>query len=468
MKTKLLHQLGDALRSRHYGRRQEPGGRFVEEIIRRVVQKPYNHCYAGDTRCCTRVVSAACPVTEETRLTMDLGPVKLDSVDILIDVLAAENMELDQRMLFAFQSADKGSSGDYTDAGVFAAILQSNPSILSHLDLRADFVRKARQWAREEVFAQKDLDLVLERAASLRPSQRTLGTRDFLLALLEIGIQTGDSYQNRPFTVDLLTDLLDGQRTGGLSRSPKARFLLEKLRSSVHGSEDFQYVVSLQGETLFFRVVSLLHDYVQETDSGLLLPQRAILTHFKDKFGGFTQDEIAELQDLLNSPTASEADFQRFFEDHTHFFRKWDYREVYPQVVLARPEGNLVPDFILTDRRLQRAAILDLKLSRPKLVRRQRNRDRFTAAVMEARTQLLRYRDWFRRSENRLGLKKRVDMAIYEPHLIAVIGRSSEFRDQFDRQQLTSDYPDVEVVTYDDLVTFAERRRLIIENRRMP
>ena len=44
VKSKLLHQLGVTLRSRHYSRRQEPGGRLVEEIIRRVIQKPYNHC----------------------------------------------------------------------------------------------------------------------------------------------------------------------------------------------------------------------------------------------------------------------------------------------------------------------------------------------------------------------------------------------------------------------------------------
>jgi hypothetical protein len=40
VKPKLLHQLGYALRSRHYRGRQESGGRLVEEIIRRVIQKP--------------------------------------------------------------------------------------------------------------------------------------------------------------------------------------------------------------------------------------------------------------------------------------------------------------------------------------------------------------------------------------------------------------------------------------------
>ena len=98
----------------------------------------------------------------------------------------------------------------------------------------------------------------------------------------------------------------------------------------------------------------------------------------------------------------------------------------------------------------------------PILVRRQQNRDRFAAAVSEARTQLLRYRDWFRVESNREHLKATVGMKIYEPHLSVIIGRSSEFVDEFDRQRLASDNPDIEVVTYDDLLTFVNRRRLIL------
>ena len=41
VKPKLLHQLGDALRSRHCRRRQEPTARLVEVIIWCVIQKPY-------------------------------------------------------------------------------------------------------------------------------------------------------------------------------------------------------------------------------------------------------------------------------------------------------------------------------------------------------------------------------------------------------------------------------------------
>ena len=53
-------------------------------------------------------------------------------------------------------------------------------------------------------------------------------------------------------------------------------------------------------------------------------------------------------------------------------------------------------------------------------------------------------------------------MEIYRPQLTVVMGRSSEFADEFDRQRLSTTCPDVEVVTYDDVLTFA-RRRLVHE-----
>ena len=182
------------------------------------------------------------------------------------------------------------------------------------------------------------------------------------------------------------------------------------LRNRFNRSEDFQYILAVQEGALVFRITSVLGDYITTTSSGLLVPQRAILTHFRDQFGGFTQDEIEELEEMLNSPTASEADFQP-----------------------------------------------------PKLIRRQKNRDRFAASLIEARAQLLRYRDWFRERQNRDNLRTRVGMEIYEPQLIVIIGRSSEFRDEFDRQQIYADYPDIDVVTYDDILTFAKRRRMVIE-----
>jgi hypothetical protein len=79
---------------------------------------------------------------------------------------------------------------------------------------------------------------------------------------------------------------------------------------------------------------------------------------------------------------------------------------------------------------------------------------------------LLRYRDWFREKNNRESLTEKVGMEVYEPQLIVIIGRTSEFRDELDRQRLRSDNPDIDVVTYDDILQFAQRRRIIIQASR--
>lgn len=63
---------------------------------------------------------------------------------------------------------------------------------------------------------------------------------------------------------------------------------------------------------------------------------------------------------------------------------------------------------------------------------------------------------------NREQLKSQMGMVIYEPHLAVIIGRASEFLDEYDRQKLASRHPDIEVVTYDDLVRYAERRKITI------
>jgi len=132
-------------------------------------------------------------------------------------------------------------------------------------------------------------------------------------------------------------------------------------------------------------------------------------------------------------------------------------------VYLVRSDqGPLIPDFILTNPDIQQATIVDLKLPKPKLIRRQKNRERFSAAVMEARAQLLEYRDWFEQKTNRERLAAKVGMELFRPRLAAVIGRSADFTCAIDRQKLAAATPDIEVVTYDDIVTYAKRRLIAI------
>ena len=60
--------------------------------------------------------------------------------------------------------------------------------------------------------------------------------------------------------------------------------------------------------------------------------------------------------------------------------------------------------------------------------------------------------------ENRRKLKARFGLEIYEPHIAVVIGRSREFAGDVDKQGLLSSLPDLEIATYDEMLTYAKRR----------
>ncbi|MHC4621186.1 MAG: Shedu anti-phage system protein SduA domain-containing protein [Planctomycetota bacterium] len=248
-----------------------------------------------------------------------------------------------------------------------------------------------------------------------------------------------------------------------LRHMPRTRRVIETLGQLPPEPDDFQYALCIEKGEIVFRSVSVLGDFPMRTSNGGVVGSRGLLTHFKEKFGLFTPDEITELEDMIRNPKASEGDFQKFFESHQHFLRRWDYRELYSQVYLTRgDERDLVPDFILTNPELQKATIVELKLPRPKLIRRQANRDRFADAVMEARAQLLEYRDWFEEKENRENLAKTVKMEVFRPSLAVVIGRSADFKCAIDRQKLAARTPDIEIVTYDDCVACAKRRLVTV------
>jgi hypothetical protein len=116
----------------------------------------------------------------------------------------------------------------------------------------------------------------------------------------------------------------------------------------------------------------------------------------------------------------------------------------------------------LVDPSFQKALMLDLKLPGKQIVIGGKNRRRLAAPVMEARTQLLRYRDWFEDPHNRAKLKDRVGIEVFRPRISVVIGRRSEFASELERQRIAADHPDLELVTYDDILEFAKRRLLLV------
>jgi hypothetical protein len=382
----------------------------------------------------------------------------------ILTQLSELGVEPDQRVRVAIERLPKIAG--VSDAHLLFELLRLNSSITSQFGT-TDVGKSFAKWHPHKNHPRVDVavptprfDTFLLGALERRRRSNTLGTNDLFVEWLT---RATEEYSDRPYGTDILLSLLGIGTTSRVQNSYEAASFVKLSEKSSDRAEDFPLIIAVADDKLVVRLGSRLGDYIQAAGDALF-PRRAILTHFKDRFGGFTDDEICELEDLINSARATEADFQVFFDAHRHFLRRWDDREVFSQVYLRRQDdGPLIPDFILTDAELSRAAILELKTPGPRLVRRQDNRDRFAACIAEARAQLLTYRDWFRDSANRARLKPVLRMDVYEPQLAVIIGRSADFKYQIDRQRLASRERDIDIVTYSDILTFARRRRLLIE-----
>ena len=391
----------------------------------------------------------------------------------ILATLRAEGVELDQRM----QDALRMMEFDEVGSGFIIPALQKlNTRGFARLpDLRPYLDHALRPHPRTRAEAERMtavgfLPEILNLGGDDLRRKGTLGSTEFLrLFLVHAFAKPG--YNERSLAIDYMVKSFTGRGTVDLRQVPELRRKLDELRPLGDGENDYQYILALEGDRLHFRVVSHLDDYVQENGSGLWIPQRALLTHI-DKLGFFTSDAIEELEDLINDRRAAELEFQRFFEKYPGFLRQLDYREVHPHVYLRRDDSDpLIPDFILTHAEAQKAAIVELKRSaalRRRIVRNQDNRVRFSDAIMEARAQLLEYRDWFDLPQNRRLVMHAVGMEIYRPRLMVIIGRLSEFTPGIERARLADRNPDLEIVTYDDILRQAKERRAIVERPPSP
>lgn len=401
----------------------------------------------------------------------------------LLEQLKKHGLEFDQKLSRALEiSASRpniaAEDSGFPDSYLTLALYRINTILTRVIQLAQDRYnvfheyKLAHPCAPEDVFPSSKLCRVLDKAVQLAQPNKTIGVGHFLRAVVSLSLDEepllADGFENQvihnTFSIETLMWGLGHTAWTPLSSAPELRNILEILggREPV---EDFDYLLTTEGNRLVFRPTSILDAYRMDSGRGVTGSRVALLTHFRDQYAGVTASEILELEDLINNPHVREQDLQKFFESHPHLLRFFDYREFHPQVFLTREDqGPLIPDFILVDPEMQKAMILDLKLPHVKLVVDKPNRVRFSSAVEEARAQLLTYRDWFENSANRAQLKDRFGMEIFRPRLGVIMGTSHELELGTDRQELASRQADVEVVTYDDVLKHAERRLLLVKS----
>jgi len=172
----------------------------------------------------------------------------------------------------------------------------------------------------------------------------------------------------------------------------------------------------------------------------------------------YLQEEIEQFEYLVNSPTCTEADVQRFLESHPKFLLGQEYERLYPHVILEREgKGPLIPDFLLQPFGKRFCDIVDLKLPETQLIVGKADRKRFSWAIAEASSQLRTYRDYFEDPKQRDSVLKRFGITAYRPRLAVVVGKKVEIGDEILLKQTQDGAPGIDVITYELLLTRAKK-----------
>jgi hypothetical protein len=355
----------------------------------------------------------------------------------LLKQLAKNGLEFDQKLMRALEvsaSAPDLAREDtgFPDSYLTLALYRLNSILTQVVDLDESRYNLFHEYklapacAPEAVRPGRRMCRVLQRAAQLASPGRTIRAGHYLKAVVSLTLEQMDEPDSMIYPGVVLHDTFSAETLlWGLGytawtaarEAPELQDVLTAL-SGQTPFDDVQYLMTFEGKRLVLRPTSFLNNFKMETSPARTSDRVALLTHLRDHYAVVTPDELLELEDLVNSRRSTERDFQQFFAIHSQFLRMWDHREIFSQVYLTREEdGPLIPDFILVDRELQRSLILDLKMPAAKTVTAKHNRERFSALVEEARSQLLEYRDWFENTSNRQSMKKQLGMEIYRPRL---------------------------------------------------
>jgi DNA polymerase III subunit epsilon len=166
------------------------------------------------------------------------------------------------------------------------------------------------------------------------------------------------------------------------------------------------------------------------------------------------QRSIEELEDLINSQSAKEKNFQDFFERNPDFILNDEHKKAHPHLVLRKENDGqeLIPDFVLEPiAKTGLADILELKLASTQTYVLKHNRPRFSAAVYEACAQLREYSAFFDEEINRNAIYQKYNILSYKPKMYVLIGRRGNVS-PIETRRIHSDIPGICLRTYDDVI----------------
>lgn len=172
---------------------------------------------------------------------------------------------------------------------------------------------------------------------------------------------------------------------------------------------------------------------------------------------------LEEFEDLLNSKSTRERDFQALFERHPEFLLGDEYDSYWAEPRFTSPaDGRIIrPDFVLQPLALRsnswRWNVVDLKRHDVELLIARKFHVDLSRHIYRAATQLKDYAEFFADPRNSQVIRDRFGGIVPNPQLTMVIGRLHEAnRTEFNRLQ--GRVAGVHIRTYDELLTFRRAR----------
>lgn len=199
----------------------------------------------------------------------------------------------------------------------------------------------------------------------------------------------------------------------------------------------------------------------QERKSSPTDGMSTVVTSALPKRRHLSAGSFSDLETLINNRSTKEQDLQRFFSANPAFLFALDerYCEIRSHVCLVDSQRErLVPDFMARIEDSNIWEMIELKLPQSPITVYTQEIEKASASAARGIAELLVYRDFFSKRENRSRVTARFRVAPYEPCLVMLIGRGRRTH-RYEWSSARRGFPKVQVVSYDYLFERARQMR---------
>lgn len=224
-----------------------------------------------------------------------------------------------------------------------------------------------------------------------------------------------------------------------------------------YGDDDFNVQIALILDNGKIRTVKLLnngrYEYLDNDLQRYTIHQPLLWANTGLKY------LIEEFEYLINQADLKEHDLHSFFERNPDFILNEDYKKAHSKIVLSNIDcPDFIPDFVLEPHNSHNLCdLLEIKLPAARVYTLKKNRPRFSSAVIEACAQIREYASYFDDVNKRKYINSVYGLTLYKPQMMVVIGRRSNL-DPLTTKRIAADLPNVEVITYDDILDKMKRK----------